>query len=248
MKHIVKNEEPVEFTAWKDQEAASLELCYEREKGAAKCAWYLLPSNEPEIPEDGITYFSKKMLKDALLEEQGGICAFCMAGLENNHHCTFDHLQPKENNPRNNTFDYQNLLACCSGIVTEGAALNYKEDLRHCNNKKEDKTIPITPLMVDCESKFLYTIDGVVLPAHENDDQTITTIERLGLNSKILEKRRKDTIYHYLYPDVPTEDKTNPPRRITKEEAKTKIAELSQKSNARFSPFVMAVIQVLESI
>lgn len=248
MKHIEKNEEPVEFTAWKVQEAESLESCYELEKGAAACAWNLLPSNEPKIPEVGVTYFTKKKLKDALLEEQGSICAFCMAGLKNDADCTIDHLQPKAEDARNRTFDYQNLLACCSGIVTEDSALNYKEDLRHCNNKKEDKTIPITPLMVDCESKFLFTIDGEILPVLEDDAQTKITIDRLGLNSKILEKRRKDTIYHYLYPDVPTDDNPNTPRLITKEEAKTKIAQLTQKSNGRFSPFVMAVIQVLESI
>lgn len=244
MKHIEKNDEPQEFIAWKVQEAASLELCYNREEGAAECAWNLLPSNEPKISDVGVTYFTKKKLKDALLEEQGSICAFCMSGLKNDADCTIDHLQPKAEDARNRTFDYQNLLACCSGIPK----LNFKKELRHCNNKKEDKTIPITPLMVDCESKFLFTIKGEIFPLDEKDDQAIETIDRLGLNSKKLVEKRNDTIYPYLYPDVPTEDNPNPPRLITKEEAKTKIAQLTQKSNGRFSPFVMAVIQVLESI
>ena len=144
MRHIVKNAEPQDFIKWKIQEKDHLEFCYQKSEGAADCAWSHLPSNDPESPEEDITYFSKKSLKDGLLNEQGFICAFCMAGLQNDHSCTIDHLQPKTIDPRNNTFEYQNLLGSCSGIPDVATRLQYKEELRHCNNKKEDHLIYIS--------------------------------------------------------------------------------------------------------
>jgi hypothetical protein len=120
--------------------------------------------------------------------------------------------------------------------------------LRHCNNKKDDHPISISPLDLSCQQRFGFSLEGEIFPIIETDIEAIDTIQKLGLDSKILERRRKEVIQNYLYPDLPFEGHIKSNRLITKEEALNKIQELTQKKNGEFVPFVTAVIKILENI
>ncbi|HMR86545.1 MAG TPA: TIGR02646 family protein [Saprospiraceae bacterium] len=251
MKYIVKkNPEPKEFTDWKEQERETLESCYSREIRPAESAWIELKSNLPNYEEEGICYYSTKQLKAELLDEQGFICAFCMEKLENNSQCSIDHLKPKSENPSENTFDYYNLLAVCEGKNPSDKPL--KEDLRHCNNKKEDKSIEISPLEFSCEENFIFDAMGNIYSNNQENINAINTIERLGLKSPILVKKRKEAIERTLYPDLPTIDDNG--RLITKNRIINRndvlelLTTIDQKVENEYNPYCMAIKCVLENI
>ncbi|MBK8563032.1 MAG: hypothetical protein IPN76_06710 [Saprospiraceae bacterium] len=58
MKRILKNEEPIAFANWKNQEAGQLEPYYVANN--ADAAWGHLSSSPSPNPEPGIGYYSKK--------------------------------------------------------------------------------------------------------------------------------------------------------------------------------------------
>jgi len=257
MKFIQKQErEPVEFTKWKRQEEEVLDSYYKREVGAAKLAFEHLASSPPPQADPGIHYYSKQQLKDSLLDEQGFLCAYCMRGLINDSSCTIDYLKPKSSNPRENTFHYHNLLSSCSGSVSKrgrlgnhGVGYHLKEDLRHCNNKKGEKSIPISPLNSLCESRFIFSISGEILPAFGDDWEAIQTIELLGLNSSLLVRQRASAIERMLYPDLPDNEGNLTNRLISREEGLKKVSQLRKKGmNNRYEPFCIALIYVIEQL
>ncbi len=246
MKFITKNDEPQEFIDWKVQEKGRLEQCYMRESKAADCAWEHLPSNLPQLEEDGIIYYTKTKLKENLLNEQGHICAFCMNRLDNDSKCTIDHWVPKSQDARRYTFDYQNLLAACSGTKDDKGRQIKPED-RYCNNKKDDKpiekngiSIVITPLQDDCEDKFIFAMDGKIYGVDEMANHTIAL---LGLDSHILIRARKNAIYKYSY--------SNPMSKLSlnsSDEIQQKLANLKTTKKGKYEPFCVAIEQVLRNI
>lgn len=254
MKYIQKQEvEPVEFANWKFQEQETLESYFKLKLGAANYAFDHLPSNPPTYEDPGIHYYSKHQLKDNLLDEQGFICAYCMQGLINDPNCTIDHLEPKSANPKKNTFNYHNLLASCSGSIKKSApsagqskAKHFKEELRHCNNKKDENPIPISPFDPHCESRFVFAKDGHIHPAIEDDMEAIRTIQVLGLNSPVLVRKREAAIERILYPDLPDEDDNTTKRMISRTEGMARIEELKNLNQNRHEPFCIAIIQVIE--
>ena len=149
--------------------------------------------------------------------------------------------------------DYQNLLASCKGSVriedSDGKRQRprrIKENLRHCNNKKDESPIRVSPLDIDCESRFKFTVDGHIYPASEGDEEAIQTIHVLGLDSIILVRKREAAIDRVLYPDPPDEEGKRSNRLISKEEGLAKIEELWKRIDNRYEPFCAAIIQVIE--
>lgn len=190
-----------------------------------------------------------------MLDEQGSICAYCMQGLKNDPNCTIDHLEPKSANPEKNTFNYQNLLASCSGSIRKSApsagqskVRQFKEELRHCNNKKDENPIPISPFEPHCESRFVFAKDGQIHPAIEDDMEAIRTIQVLGLNSPVIVRKREAAIERMLYPDLPDKEGNPSNRLISRTEGITRIEELKKRFQNRHEPFCIAIIQVIEQL
>lgn len=196
---IEKNpESPKGLEDWKEQENERLQTLYRSNSNAA---WAHLPSNLPAFPDPNFVYYSKFELKDELLTEQKFICAYCMDRLKHDHTCTIDHLIPKSKGPERWTFDYSNLLASCSGAEPQdekGRKQNEKN--RHCNNKKEENVIHLSPLMEKVNEKFIYTEDGQILG---NDEDSEVTIKLLGLDCRKLQIARRNAIRSVLYNDPP---------------------------------------------
>lgn len=95
--------------------------------------------------------------------------------------------------------DYEtNLLACCDGGKQErsGGAIR-KEDL-FCESLKGNTILPVNPLCVECENKFLFSDDGEVIGVSKDAE---VTIKILNLNSPVIKNMRKYAIDNYaLYP------------------------------------------------
>lgn len=237
MVFILKNPEPQALRDWKAQESVVLETYYLSNDSNA--AWAHFPSNKPRIALANIVNYSKFELKGELLNEQCFICAYCMDRLEQDHKCTIDHVVPKSINARLYTFDYNNLVAACSGSTVrvrdeKGRKINVKN--RHCNNQKAEENILVSPLQEDCEEKFTYTEEGEI---GGNDEDAINTIKVLGLDCSKLQIARRKAIRNVLYNDPPDDLVL-----ISREQMSEQLTLLQSEENQK-QPFFKAIEIVL---
>ena len=118
-----------------------------------------------------------------LREEQGFLCCYCEEEIVKGS-CHIEHFKPKSCFP-DYALDYFNLIASCNGCGTKG-------DLT-CGMKKRNIYFPtlISPSDPTCETRFLYTADGQILPVDEKDENAWQTIALLGLNAPKLRRRRE---------------------------------------------------------
>ena len=152
MKRIVKSQEPHDFVRWKKQD-----------KMAHRPNWNRVPQ---EI---------KQSLHESLMQEQGFICCYCESSIATTD-SHVEHFHPRERF-RDLQLDYINLHCSCQQELVPG-------EPRHCGHRKGswfDCNSLVSPLDVDCETRFRFTANGDILP-RENDPAAQTTIEKLGLN------------------------------------------------------------------
>ena len=131
----------------------------------------------------------KTILANYLRTEQGFICCYCEEEIVRGE-SHIEHFKPKSLYPEDD-LNYFNLLASCNGSDS-------KESLS-CGMKKRNLYFNrlINPTDPQCESRFIYTADGQILPTDENDDDAWQTIAVLGLNGPKL-RRRRAMVYEEL--------------------------------------------------
>lgn len=124
----------------------------------------------------GITYETahKDDLRQALLEEQGGLCGYCMRRVSfavgTPTDTRIEHLKPRtlslaEGKPEE-TLAYGNMILCCNGDI--GGSKNL-----HCDVSKGEKEIHFTPFDAAAIATISYSSkDGTIKSTNEayNDD------------------------------------------------------------------------------
>ncbi len=115
MRYIEKKEEPANFLEWKVSNDAIIKLLCAKYKDKndteitkSEQVWSLLRNNSED------NEFSKSDLRKHLIDEQGGICAYCGSIILNNHHTRLEHIDSKSDIIEE-AFDYFNIVAVCSG-------------------------------------------------------------------------------------------------------------------------------------
>lgn len=179
MKYIKKSSPPAELISYRNSAGASYDD---------------LVVNHHDIYE--ITRLS-------LAEEQGYICCYCGQRITGFEGTQIEHVFPKGTAAYDiMQLDYEtNLIASCDGG-------KYKRKINssispsdlHCDTKKSNDPIPVTPLNPLCEEKFLFNIDGDIFGVTPDAD---ATIEILNLKSPILKNMRKAAIDAYsMFPSI----------------------------------------------
>ncbi len=169
MRYIKKSTEPSGFTYWK---------------------------NKPSRITKGYKHLRGKVKKEvykSLIDEQGGICAYCERSLLESHSEEYhiDHLNPQSNNAGDD-LEYSNFLCSCLRDTAEGDPL-------HCGKLKDSALLPVHPLQQDCQSKFKFTADGGIDGLDSNAKKTI---EILGLDIEKLRNMRGKALEPFLEPDI----------------------------------------------
>lgn len=141
-----------------------------------------------------------KKTKKSLTAEQGFICCYCGQRIKGEKDTQIEHLYAKGTPSYSEMqLDYEsNLLACCDGGKSERKKGNIRKEDIYCEAAKGNIVLPVNPLSIECEEKFLFAEDGEILGV---DKASEVTIKILNLNSPVIKNRRKYAIDNYLlYP------------------------------------------------
>lgn len=133
-------------------------------------------------------YKEKDDLRNAILEEQGYLCCYCMQRIRIKegelleHKMKIEHWKPQSLYDHLQ-LDYKNLFGACLGNKGQ------PKHLEHCDTKKGDELITINPTDPVCEAWVKYSSSGEISSDEMriNNDLNIT----LNLNVETLVKNRK---------------------------------------------------------
>ena len=178
-------------------------------------------------------------LKQLLYDEQGGICCYCGMKLEYPFNPQFrvEHVKPRDSH-RELVGEYENLLLSCRATKEEleirRHTPNSKERRKHfhCDEAKGAEEITYSPLTPDCESAFIYGIDGSITGI---DDAANKDIEILGLGCGYLKRRRSEAISAWFDDNISSEDLL-----------KCKAAIMSRDKDNRLAEFCFVISNVIE--
>jgi uncharacterized protein (TIGR02646 family) len=134
MRRVIKGEEPVAFTSWKELESEEWKPAYAN-------------LQNPQ----------KQELHASLLREQGRTCCYCgrEIDLDTSH---IEHFRPQHPYIAL-SLDYENLFASCIRETDPGSPLH----CGHLKGNWFDEQSYISPLDQDCELQFSYTLDGQII-------------------------------------------------------------------------------------
>ena len=136
----------------------------------------------------GATYKSIPELVDALLKEQGYICAYCMRRIPTKDKLgdkfisedhRIEHIKCRDNY-EDLQLKYNNMLICCPGHIGED---------EHCDRKKGNRDISFSPLDSAFINTILYSSDGKIVSSNSVYNDEINSI--LNLNTPFLVLNRK---------------------------------------------------------
>lgn len=143
--------------------------------------------DEPNgVDENGKAYsyayqYKYTLLKQALLNEQHYLCAYCMQRISFDS-MTIEHWACQDNYP-SLQLDYKNLLAVCAGKCGKD---------KHCDKQKDNQDICFNPANSQhhCQLKIGYrTKNGKIFSEHEEFNKQLN--ETLNLNLLLLMNNRK---------------------------------------------------------
>ena len=143
MIYIVKKHEPRELTEYRESES----------------------STGVRPTYDSMSSDLHEYVLSKLVEEQGGLCAYCMCRIPETDKktgstlkCTIEHIEPQsltrgtENLKKE--LEYSNFLAVCSGNENRGALC--------CDKSRGNKKLFLTPLNPECNHLIQYSLSGKI--------------------------------------------------------------------------------------
>lgn len=181
----------------------------------------------------------KAEIKEALLDEQGDLCAY--TGIQiNPGDSHIEHLKPRAHDWEGNTdVSYENMVACYPSGGCEFGAM-YKGNWPSPSEWDDF----VTPLEERCEQCFQYEADGSI-HAVANNRAAERTIENLYLDHPELEGLRRDAITGMIESFSQTDS------RALKAAVQRKVNRLRRKMQQddpnRLPQFVFVLVDVLET-
>jgi uncharacterized protein (TIGR02646 family) len=173
----------------------------------------------------------RRIIREYALKEQFYLCAYCCQRIENINSCHNEHIEAQNLNP-NRTLDFSNIVASCNTS-------------NQCGDAHKSQPLPLTPLMVECETELRFKISGRV---EGLSDRAIATIQVLNLgdyeqNNRALIEKRKQLCNTLLLTNG-----INPDEGLEDEELlEMVISDLSQPEQNEMEPFTPVVINILQN-
>jgi len=115
---------------------------------------------------------NKTDIREALLNEQGYLCAYCMRRIKSKT-TDIEHYLAQSNDPKLK-LNYRNMLGVCN--VSEG--MPSKE--QHCDKSRGNQILSINPLGKGCENEIKYGSDGEIYSGNSSVNHDLNI--KLNLN------------------------------------------------------------------
>ena len=127
----------------------------------------------------------KDELRQALADEQGYLCCYCLSRIEANaQRMKIEHWKPQSVEPTQ-ALEYRNLLAVCKG--GEGQP----RDLQHCDTSKGDQILEIDPTERVCEQRVRYNdASGELYSDDPTVQRDINVVLRLNLRRLVRNRKQ----------------------------------------------------------
>jgi uncharacterized protein (TIGR02646 family) len=200
-------------------------------KGSEPPSLSVWKRENPHGQYNQLTENVRPTIRQQALEEQFYLCAYCCQRIEDITACHNEHVEAQSLNPQR-TLDFTNIVASC----------NTKNQ---CGTAHKSQSLPLTPLMTECETELKFKISGRV---EGLSDWAITSIKILNLgdnekNNRSPIEKRKQLSNILLFTNG-----INPDEELEDEELlKMLIDELSEPQQNQLEPFAPVVINILRS-
>lgn len=138
---------------------------------------------------EGAQYEATKDLRNALLRDQGYICAYCMRRIPVTDKGTgettrIEHIYPQSGLSREEAMDFGNMVICCPGAMATTA-----DGQTHCDRHKKETKISFSPLDANFISTISYGADGTIRSSVRKYSEEMDSV--LNLNQSLLKLNRK---------------------------------------------------------
>lgn len=144
-------------------------------------AWKRIQLEDTKALRQQFDLLPKQDIRQALLEEQHFLCAYCMRRLENKElHMNIEHWSPLSKD-KDNALNYHNFLAVCKGGADVPGNTNRR--VLCCDAKKLDTELTLDPQDKEMMSHICYNKEGRILfhpasPSGRWTAEAIHTIEQ----------------------------------------------------------------------
>ena len=102
--------------------------------------------------------FPKNALKEIIVREQKGLCAYCMCRIKMDQHTRIEHFVPLSED-KDKALDYHNMLGVCDGGERVPGTQNH---ILCCDAHKKDSMLHINPLSKMQMDKIAYKANGII--------------------------------------------------------------------------------------
>lgn len=148
--------------------------------------WKSIQENDTSAIRAQFDTLPKEQIRESLIKEQHGLCAYCMKRIHNNGlHTTIEHFVPLSKD-KTKALEYSNMLAVCDG----GKSVSVENSRILCCDacKEDEEEMTINPLNKHMMNKIYYLKDGTIYtsPCDEQLERDINEV--LCLNGKLDKK------------------------------------------------------------
>ncbi len=102
--------------------------------------WKNADSENASLLRSFFDQLDKQPIREALVREQHGLCAYCMKRIETDEKMNIEHYSPVKGY-KDNVLDYGNMLGCCNG----GSREDEKHKVLCCDAAKKSVQIMVDP-------------------------------------------------------------------------------------------------------
>lgn len=143
-------------------------------------AWTNADKKDPRQVRKCFDLLNKNIIKKQLLQEQHGLCAYCMRRIQNDHHMGIEHVVPIQQSGED-ALSYLNMIGCCDG----GRSIDVGSGNRRvlcCDAEKGERLLYISPFNEAQMKKIRYDRNGRIytFPADDSMEHDINDVLKLN--------------------------------------------------------------------
>ena len=143
--------------------------------------WKAAENKEDALLRGFFDQLDKQQIRENLVAEQHGLCAYCMKRIEPSEKMNIEHYIPIKGH-KESVLDFNNMLGCCKG---GSDVYESKHKVLCCDAAKKDQRITIDPRSAIMMSKIRYNKSGKIY-VYPHDDVLQNDIDIiLGLNGEL---------------------------------------------------------------